>query len=172
MFSQVSVCPQGGLGLCPGEVSVQGVGVSVQGVGVLCSEGGESLSRGVSVHGVPVQKGVSVHGGGVSVWGGLGHGDPPVRQRAGGTHPTGMHSGLDCNRINRYRTVSADFHELQHKFGICDRSRVNKSRVGCQRSVDSDFLWCADLWVSFKSRSHICRYLELIFCNKIAVNSR
>ena len=143
----------------------RGWGFSVQRVGSLCPGG--SLSMGSLS-----RRGVSVHGGGVSVWGGLGHGDPPVRQRAGGTHPTGMHSGLDCNRINRYRTASADFHGLQHKFGICDRSRANKSRVGCQRSVDSDFLWCEDLWVSFKSRSQICRYLEFIFCNKIAVNSR
>ena len=55
-------------------------------------------------------------------------------------HPIGMYSCLDCNHINRYRTASADFHEFQHKFGICDRSRVNKSRVvGCQRGTDSDF---------------------------------
>ena len=90
MFSQVFVCPQGGL--CPGGslsrgVSVQGVsvqGVSVQGVSVqgplsgggLCP--GESLSEGSCTGGL-------CPGGSLS-------GRPPVWLRAGSTHPTGMHS--------------------------------------------------------------------------------
>ena len=61
-FSQVSVCPQGGLVLCPKEVSVQGV---------LCLGG---LS------------------GRVSAWGGISVTETPCTIQAGGTHPTGMHS--------------------------------------------------------------------------------
>ena len=66
MFSQVSVCPQGGLSLCPGVVSVQGGslsrGVSIQG----------SLSRG-SLSGGSLFRGISACW--VSVHGGLCHGD-------------------------------------------------------------------------------------------------
>ena len=73
MFSRVSVCPQGGLSLCPGGSLSRGVSVPRR-----------SLSWGVSVRGVPVwgslSWGVSVQGGlcpggslsrGVSVQGGL-----------------------------------------------------------------------------------------------------
>ena len=62
-------------------------------------QGGGSLSRGVSVQG-SLSWGISVQG--VSVQGGLCPGGlcvgrslsgrPPVQLRAGGTHPTGMHS--------------------------------------------------------------------------------
>ena len=75
MFSQVFVCPRGWcLDLCAGGLDPEG-----------------SLSRGVSVWGVPVQGG--------SVQGDLCQGDPTDRdasiwQRAGGMHPTGMHSCL------------------------------------------------------------------------------
>ena len=100
MFSQVSVCPQEGLGLCPGGspswgkspfqgVSVQGVpcpgqggslsrvrGFSVQGrgspsKGVLCPGG--SLSRGLCPGG-SLSRRVSVQGG--LCPGSLCHGDP------------------------------------------------------------------------------------------------
>ena len=80
MFSQVFVCPQGGVSVQKG-----------------------SLSRGVFVQGVSVQ-GVSVQGGhcpgdgglcpGGLCPGGLCQGDPPVWLRACGMHPTGMHSCL------------------------------------------------------------------------------
>ena len=86
MFSELFVCPQGGLSLCPGEVSLWGMsmsrgvsrGVSVQGEGSVQGV----LSRGVSVWGLC--PGVSVQGSlsrgslsrGVSVWEGLCQGDP------------------------------------------------------------------------------------------------
>ena len=70
IFSQVSVCPQGGLSLCPGGVSVQGglcLGVSVQ--GGLCPGGGLCLG-GISV------QGESLSSGSLSSRGVLCHGDP------------------------------------------------------------------------------------------------
>ena len=118
MFSQVFVCPRGGgFGLCPGGVSVQG-GLYLRG---LCLAGslsrgslsGGSLSRGVSVLGISDQEGDlcpergSLSRRGVSVWavclGGVSVQGVSVREtlqtetphiwsRAGGTHPTGMHS--------------------------------------------------------------------------------
>ena len=59
--------------------------------GVCLSTGG-SLSRG-SVWGGSLSGG-SLSGGGLCPGRGLCHGDPPLRQCAGGTHPTGMHSCL------------------------------------------------------------------------------
>ena len=90
MFSQMSVCPQGGL--CPGEVSVQG-GLCWE--RVLCLGG--LCPRGVSGW-------VFVRGGGL---------------RAGGTHPTGMHSCFfllsDPVVLNsEIFTVQDLQHELQH----------------------------------------------------------
>ena len=82
MFSQV--CLPTGLslarvGLCQGGVSVQ------RG---LCQwshcPAGSLFSRGVSTQGASV-RGVSVQRGSLS-------GRPPYGKRAGGTHPTGMHS--------------------------------------------------------------------------------
>ena len=69
MFSQVFVCPQGGggLGLCPGGVSIQGVSV----------RGGGSLSMGVSIQGGLCPGGSLSSGVSVQGWGGLCQGDPP-----------------------------------------------------------------------------------------------
>ena len=69
--------------------------------------GGGSASRGICIQGVCIQGGLHLRGGGVCIQGGLhpvgggcawGLGRPPQSdttgygQRAGGTHPTGMHS--------------------------------------------------------------------------------
>ena len=113
MFSQLSVCPQKGLGLCPGgslseevslsrQVSIQGV--SVQGSlcpGGLCPGGvsvqegslsGGSLSRGVFIQGVSVQGSLSSRSlcpVGVSVWGVSVQGGPLCRGVSvyGGLYP-------------------------------------------------------------------------------------
>ena len=76
-FSQVSVCPQGDLCMMPLPVWLPGHMFLLRGslYLVACSfEGGGSLSRG-SLSGRPTLDR-----------------DPPVRLRAGGMHPTGMHS--------------------------------------------------------------------------------
>ena len=105
MLSQVSVCPkEGGLGLCPGGVSVKGRsllrGVSVKGVSVQeRSLSRESLSRGSLSRGVSVQgslsRGFSVQGGlcpeGLCPGGSLSW-RPTQLVMSRWTPPTGMHS--------------------------------------------------------------------------------
>ena len=88
-FQSRGVSVQGGL-------SSQSRGVSVQGVSLMgvCVQGG--LWLGEYLSGGSLSRGISVGGGFVSgenlcLWGSL-SGRPPVRYKAGGTYPTGMHS--------------------------------------------------------------------------------
>ena len=100
------LCPRGSLS---GGVSVQGVSVHwgfFQGGGP-CSGGG-SLSRRGSLcrRGLSVQEGVTVQEG-VSV--------QEVRWRAGGTHPTGMHS-CSTKFLNYWKLVLSKTFRVQMKY--------------------------------------------------------
>ena len=79
-------------GLCPGGVSVRGGG--------LCPGGSLSVQRGVCL-------GVSI--GGVSVQG-VSVRENPVQLRAGGKHPTGMHSCLEMKIADTFSCIFYRFY--------------------------------------------------------------